>query len=439
MKNLRINHMLAVFTALLVFSSVAYATPTISLIPGSPDANDQTEIQINLSGLTTDQVNQLKASGTAFTLECDGGVTLVAGSVRSTFFDLFETQFDKAGTDPDSYTLPLDASNQPIEQPLVVNNEGASKAMIAAARCTPTDNSTENELMTFKVDVTENGCVTLTPTVLLNESAGYKTPTAIDVLVGSSTDTNIEATDPNAYPILIGSNMNPVKVCLTKNDDIDKDELPDSWEYQYFPNDLTKLCGSCDYDNDGLTDKQEYESGSDPTVPDTESLEIAMVEGWNWISSNVLPNDTTLNGIFGDKLSLVKQVYCEGDSATFNSSLGFWMGNSSIFSKISTGKMFKVNVESDFTLTITGQSVPENTEIELYNGWTWIAYLPKVTMNTDDVVNSIQEHFYQIIRADKSRTKNEALGFNMGSLTEMSEGEGYVIKTTSALKFVYPQ
>ena len=261
MKSLRINHMLAVFAAILFFSSVAFAAPTISLIAGSPDASNQTEIKVNLSGLSADQINQLKASGTAFTLEFDEGVTLVAGSVESTFFDMFQAQFDKAGTDPNSYTVPVEG----YHQPLVVNNEGASKAMIAAARCTPTDNSTENELMKFKVEATQEGCVTLTPTVLHNDSAGYTTPTPIDVLVGSSTDPNIEPTDLNAYPVLIDSLMPPVSVCLGSVVDIDKDGLPDSWESEHFGS-ITVTDGSSDFDHDGYSDAQEYTNNTDPTV-----------------------------------------------------------------------------------------------------------------------------------------------------------------------------
>ena len=247
MKSLRINHMLAVFAAILFLSSVAFAAPTISLIAGAPDNTYRTEIKVNLSGLSTDQINQLKASGTAFTLEFDDGVTLVPGSVESTFFDLFQTQFNKAGTDPNSYTVPVEGYNQP----LVVNNEGVSKAMIAAARCIPTDNSTENELIKFKVDATKDGNVTLKPTVLNNPNAGYTEDTPIDVLVGS--DPNKEPTDVGAYPVLIDSNMTPVLVGVKGPIvDTDGDGLADSVE--------TNTGKFVDANN----------TGTDPNVADTD-------------------------------------------------------------------------------------------------------------------------------------------------------------------------
>jgi hypothetical protein len=266
MKSLRINHTLAVFTAILFLSSVAFAAPTISLISGSPDANNQTEIKVNLSGLSADQINQLKASGTAFTLEFDEGVTLVAGSVESTFFDMFQAQFDKAGTDPNSYTVPVEG----YHQPLVINNEGVSKAMIAAARCIPTDNSTENELIKFKVDATKDGNVTLRPTVLNNPNAGYTEDTPIDVLVGSDPDK--QPTDEGAYPVLIDSNMTPVLVGVKGPIvDTDGDGLADSVETNtgtfVDANNTGTDLNNPDTDGDGYDDGLEVEKGTDPTDP----------------------------------------------------------------------------------------------------------------------------------------------------------------------------
>ncbi|HUF60816.1 MAG TPA: LamG-like jellyroll fold domain-containing protein [Verrucomicrobiales bacterium] len=52
--------------------------------------------------------------------------------------------------------------------------------------------------------------------------------------------------------------------------DSDGDGLPDSWEHIYFPGDLTQLSGAGDYDSDGLSDRGEFDMGSDPTVQDSD-------------------------------------------------------------------------------------------------------------------------------------------------------------------------
>ncbi|BCU77908.1 BNR-4 repeat-containing protein [Luteolibacter sp. LG18] len=49
--------------------------------------------------------------------------------------------------------------------------------------------------------------------------------------------------------------------------DGDGDGMPDSWEQAYFG--TTTRNGTGDYDRDGLTDKQEYQAGTDPTNPNS--------------------------------------------------------------------------------------------------------------------------------------------------------------------------
>src|SRR5690606_20930127 len=51
--------------------------------------------------------------------------------------------------------------------------------------------------------------------------------------------------------------------------DIDGDDLPDAWEYAFFPGDLTQLSGlsGADKDGDGVSDLDEYLGGSSPVNP----------------------------------------------------------------------------------------------------------------------------------------------------------------------------
>ncbi|NIP92359.1 MAG: hypothetical protein GWO24_02330 [Akkermansiaceae bacterium] len=51
--------------------------------------------------------------------------------------------------------------------------------------------------------------------------------------------------------------------------DTDGDDIPDGFEELFFPGDLTQL-GPGDFDNDGLTDKEEFTNGTDPTDDDTD-------------------------------------------------------------------------------------------------------------------------------------------------------------------------
>ena len=51
--------------------------------------------------------------------------------------------------------------------------------------------------------------------------------------------------------------------------DTDGDNIPDSYEEQFFPGDLTQL-GPGDFDNDGVNDPDEFTDGTNPTEPDTD-------------------------------------------------------------------------------------------------------------------------------------------------------------------------
>jgi Bacterial TSP3 repeat len=117
--------------------------------------------------------------------------------------------------------------------------------------------------------------VGVTHTYYVNASPGDRfdlalTPTGLDGqdndgCDGSQTWMLIDTVIPGQPIEPDGSAFIPVGAA-----DMDGDGLPDAWEKIYFPNDLTQLSGSGDYDKDGVTDLVEFQRGSDPTKPDTD-------------------------------------------------------------------------------------------------------------------------------------------------------------------------
>ncbi|HDL20519.1 MAG TPA: tandem-95 repeat protein [Nitrospirae bacterium] len=65
-------------------------------------------------------------------------------------------------------------------------------------------------------------------------------------------------------------------ITINSGTDTDGDGMPDDWETNYF-GDITRD-GTGDYDNDGLSDLDEYLSGTDPANPDTDG--DGMPDGW---------------------------------------------------------------------------------------------------------------------------------------------------------------
>jgi len=265
MKNLRIKLIGAIIASFFTLTTLVYANPTLEMVAGTPNNDNQLDITVKIKGQTADEQKLLEASGTAFTLEFTEGITVV--DVKSTFFDTFTAQFNSLTNppDPSTYTVPVD-----YPSPLVTNNDGVSKTMVAAARCTPSSQSTDSNLMIITVEKTKAGTVTLKPTVLNNPSAGYNEDTAIDVLVGS--DSEKEATDPDAYPVLIASTMAPIVLALDDVLDSDDDGLADSVETNtgvyVNENNTGTDPNNPDTDGDGMNDGDEVAAGRNPLVPE---------------------------------------------------------------------------------------------------------------------------------------------------------------------------
>jgi subtilisin family serine protease len=102
-----------------------------------------------------------------------------------------------------------------------------------------------------------------------SQTAGFVAPS-----VASSTTLvfRLTVTDDTG---LTGSDTVNVTV-LDSETDNDADGLPDGWEIQYF-GDTTSQNGNGDPDGDGLTNLEEYQSGSNPTVADGIPPAVAQV------------------------------------------------------------------------------------------------------------------------------------------------------------------
>src|SRR4030095_2947564 len=75
----------------------------------------------------------------------------------------------------------------------------------------------------------------------------------------------------NTYRVVVRNLANPqpgvpsLNATIITAPDADGDRIPDSWETQYGLNPAGAADASLDSDGDGLTNRQEYEAGTDPT------------------------------------------------------------------------------------------------------------------------------------------------------------------------------
>lgn len=170
----------------------------------------------------------------------DNGTFTVTGTVTD----------DDGGADPD-------------DQQVTVNN------VAPTITTTPGTTATEGQLYTYDADFTDPG------------TADLHTCTAPVMPNGMVLDdTTCTVTWTPNFAQSIGA-APPVRLCITDDDggqtcqnwtitlsfvDTDNDGLPDSWETTYWP-DLSHGAGE-DTDGDGQTNDEEFQNGTDPTMPD---------------------------------------------------------------------------------------------------------------------------------------------------------------------------
>lgn len=75
---------------------------------------------------------------------------------------------------------------------------------------------------------------------------------------------------------------------VSQGADSDGDGMPDAWEEQYPGLDPQTADGHLDLDNDGLTNLEEYQQGTDPAQVDTDG--DGMADGWE-VDNSLLPTD----------------------------------------------------------------------------------------------------------------------------------------------------
>ena len=161
---------------------------------------------------------------------------------------------------------------------------------------------------------------------------------------------------------------------------------------------------------------------------------IALLTGWNWVSFNGLPADTSFAAFFGANAALVQQVKTQTSSATNTGSA--WVGDQTLMNSIANGVMFKIKTSQGFTLDVDGAPVDPSTTITLNNGWTWIAYLPNSSAAFETALAGVTDKLVQIKSQTQSRTKPGATF--VGDLANMDPGKGYAIKTNAAGTLTYP-
>ncbi|MGE5342807.1 MAG: hypothetical protein ACM3SY_15140 [Candidatus Omnitrophota bacterium] len=186
-------------------------------------------------------------------------------------------------------------------------------------------------------------------------------------------------------------------------------------------------CESVEFISDGTYSDLALHFGS-------RSQTLSLVKGWNWISFNIRPSNTTLNSIFASIQTSIEQIKSQNKAAIYSN--GNWVGDLTDLSGIENGIMYKVKTSQACMLSVSGLPVPYNKPIALVAGWNWVAYLPPSSLAIKKAIDSIVACLNQV----KSQTQallKKSTGL-VGDLTQMDPNKGYMIQTLNACTLIYP-
>ncbi|MGE5343539.1 MAG: SBBP repeat-containing protein, partial [Candidatus Omnitrophota bacterium] len=159
-----------------------------------------------------------------------------------------------------------------------------------------------------------------------------------------------------------------------------------------------------------------------------------LVSGWNWISFNVLPANTSLNSVFASLAGVAEQIKSQNKATIYIN--GNWVGDLTNMNGIADGIMYKIKVCQPCAFTVNGMPIPFNKPLRLVTNWNWIAYLPAFPEPLEKALCTIIPQLDQVKSQIESAVK---IGSSfIGDLTQMEPTKGYLIKMNAPATLVYP-
>ena len=189
----------------------------------------------------------------------------------------------------------------------------------------------------------------------------------------------------------------------------------------------------------------EYGSFDDPVMFDANCnagvLEVSLTAGWNYVSTNLIPEDYSIASMFDDALegNLLK-VLGDDDFALGQS---YTPGIPSVFNSLqmhSDAAGYVIKVEEDAVWTSTGDALDAaNTPLDLNEGWNIIGYVPQTVMAVEEALSSIDGNVGTVIDGQNGTVWNPANPNEFNNLLDLEPGRSYWIRMLEAATLTYPE
>ncbi len=195
--------------------------------------------------------------------------------------------------------------------------------------------------------------------------------------------------------------------------------------------------GSQDYFGNSIKHGPEFDMGIHEFVdPDWQNQTIGLTEGWNIISSRVLPNDSNMLNIMQPLIDagLLNKVIDEAGKVIedYGSENGGWQNN---IGNLKKEEGYNINVIGESILEIEGYTVNMPFSVPLSTGWNIISWPTSEEQNGIDVVQPLIDEGKLIKVLNESGQVIEDYGIENGGwlnyIGNFKPGEGYKINVTS--------
>ena len=175
---------------------------------------------------------------------------------------------------------------------------------------------------------------------------------------------------------------------------------------------------------------------SDADCPSTGSVtvDIPLSSGWNWVSTNVLLDDMSLNSVFSNSQP---GDFIKSQSAFSDYYDGFgWFGE---LINVQIGSGYKVNLQNSYNWNYIGSSIASSDyPLSISSGWNWIGYNPSISLALNVALNFSAEPGDFIKSQSAFSDYYDGFGW-FGELTTLSPFNAYLLNVASDHTFTYPE
>ena len=163
---------------------------------------------------------------------------------------------------------------------------------------------------------------------------------------------------------------------------------------------------------------------------------LSLVEGWNWTSLAVMPDENNVQSVFANSEDFIDVVKSKTASAVRYDNA--WEGKDFA---MNTSEMYKVKALNAATMSLFGTKLnDEQRTVSVRQGWNWIAFNAMQPIDINDALAGASPQNGDLVKGKQGFAIFDGYEWN-GSLATLMPGQGYMYRTTASgtRSFRYPE